>query len=35
MNLLYSLQNEEEARPLGLSWVQPGSLQPFSKPEAK
>ncbi|XP_032684745.1 protein crossbronx homolog isoform X1 [Odontomachus brunneus] len=26
-------QNEQENRPLGLSWVQPGSLQPFSKPE--
>lgn len=27
--------SEEENKPLGLSWVQPGSLQPFSKPEAR
>ncbi|XP_069677826.1 AKT-interacting protein isoform X2 [Periplaneta americana] len=25
-------ENEEESSSLGLSWVQPGSLQPFSKP---
>lgn len=30
-----ALQDEEENKPLGLSWVQPGSLQPFSKPEAR
>ncbi|XP_020293796.1 protein crossbronx homolog [Pseudomyrmex gracilis] len=26
---------KEEIKPSGLSWVQPGSLQPFSKPEAR
>ncbi|XP_012226533.1 protein crossbronx homolog [Linepithema humile] len=30
-----STKSEEENKPLGLSWVQPGSLQPFSKPEAR
>ncbi|XP_017875803.1 AKT-interacting protein-like [Ceratina calcarata] len=28
-------EEEEENKALGLSWVQPGSLQPFSKPEAR
>jgi hypothetical protein len=25
-------ENEDESHSVGLSWVQPGSLQPFSKP---
>ncbi|XP_076762328.1 protein crossbronx homolog isoform X1 [Xylocopa sonorina] len=28
-------EEEEENKALGLSWVQPGSLQPFSKPETR
>ncbi|KAH0955063.1 hypothetical protein HN011_005505 [Eciton burchellii] len=32
---IYKPKSEEENKPLGLSWVQPGSLQPFSKPEAR
>ncbi|KAF3420642.1 hypothetical protein E2986_04957 [Frieseomelitta varia] len=28
-------KEEEESKALGLSWVQPGSLQPFSKPDAR
>lgn len=32
---IYEPKNEEENKPLGLSWVQPGSLQPFSKPETR
>ncbi|XP_072744217.1 protein crossbronx homolog [Anoplolepis gracilipes] len=32
---IYESKSEDENKPLGLSWVQPGSLQPFSKPEAR
>ncbi|XP_011635101.1 protein crossbronx homolog [Pogonomyrmex barbatus] len=32
---IYDPKEEEENKPLGLSWVQPGSFQPFSKPEAR
>ncbi|XP_012057211.1 PREDICTED: AKT-interacting protein-like [Atta cephalotes] len=32
---IYESKDEEENKPMGLSWVQPGSLQPFSKPEAR
>ncbi|XP_071559769.1 protein crossbronx homolog [Temnothorax nylanderi] len=32
---IYESKGEEENKPLGLSWVQPGSLQPFSKPETR
>ncbi|KAL0102596.1 hypothetical protein PUN28_018119 [Cardiocondyla obscurior] len=32
---IYETKDEEENKQLGLSWVQPGSLQPFSKPEAR
>ncbi|OAD58357.1 AKT-interacting protein, partial [Eufriesea mexicana] len=32
---IYEPKEEEENKALGLSWVQPGSLQPFSKPEAR
>ncbi|XP_029048726.2 AKT-interacting protein-like [Osmia bicornis bicornis] len=32
---IYQSKDEEENRALGLSWVQPGSLQPFSKPEVR
>lgn len=32
---VYEPKGDEENRALGLSWVQPGSLQPFSKPEAR
>lgn len=32
---IYDPKEEEENKTLGLSWVQPGSLQPFSKPEAR
>ncbi|XP_031825340.1 protein crossbronx homolog [Nomia melanderi] len=32
---IYEPKEEEEDKALGLSWVQPGSLQPFSKPEAR
>lgn len=31
----FESKEEEENKALGLSWVQPGSLQPFSKPEAR
>ncbi|XP_054011261.1 AKT-interacting protein-like [Hylaeus anthracinus] len=32
---IYEPKEEEENKALGLSWVQPGSVQPFSKPEAR
>lgn len=32
---IYESKGTEENRALGLSWVQPGSLQPFSKPESR
>lgn len=32
---IYEHKEEEETKALGFSWVQPGSLQPFSKPEAR
>ncbi|XP_029163581.1 protein crossbronx homolog [Nylanderia fulva] len=32
---IYEPKSEDEHKPLGLSWVQPGSLQPFSKSEAR
>ncbi|XP_050487375.1 AKT-interacting protein-like isoform X2 [Bombus huntii] len=32
---IYEPKEEEENKAVGLSWVQPGSLQPFSKPEAR
>lgn len=32
---IYEPKEEEENKALGLSWVQPGSLQPFSKSEAR
>ncbi|CAL1687257.1 unnamed protein product [Lasius platythorax] len=32
---IYEPKSEDENKLLGLSWVQPGSLQPFSKPEAR
>ncbi|XP_011169499.1 AKT-interacting protein [Solenopsis invicta] len=32
---IYDPKDEEENKQLGFSWVQPGSLQPFSKPEAR
>ncbi|XP_015172700.1 PREDICTED: AKT-interacting protein-like [Polistes dominula] len=32
---IYELKEVEGNRALGLSWVQPGSLQPFSKPESR
>lgn len=32
---IYEPKEEEGNKGLGLSWVQPGSLQPFSKPEAR
>ncbi|CAK9822855.1 AKT-interacting protein [Anthophora retusa] len=32
---IYEPKEEEENKVLGLSWVQSGSLQPFSKPEAR
>ncbi|XP_076656829.1 protein crossbronx homolog [Halictus rubicundus] len=32
---IYEPKEGEENKTLGLSWVQPGSLQPFSKPEAR
>ena len=32
---IYEPKEEDENKALGLSWVQPGSLQPFSKPEPR
>ncbi|XP_066598000.1 AKT-interacting protein-like [Prorops nasuta] len=33
--LIYEPREEENNRIMGFSWVQPGSLQPFSKPETR
>ncbi|XP_058800067.1 AKT-interacting protein homolog A-like isoform X2 [Phymastichus coffea] len=32
---IYNLKNDSENKPTGYSWVQPGSLTPFSKSEAR
>lgn len=32
---MFKLKEDEEPKVLGLSWVQPGSLKPFSKPEPR
>ncbi|XP_011505864.1 PREDICTED: protein crossbronx homolog [Ceratosolen solmsi marchali] len=32
---IYKSKEDTENKPTGYSWVQPGSLQPFSKPEAR
>jgi len=32
---IYEPKNSEQNKSAGFSWVQPGSLQPFSKPEAR
>ncbi|OXU17506.1 hypothetical protein TSAR_014537 [Trichomalopsis sarcophagae] len=32
---IYKPKDDNENKPTGYSWVQPGSLQPFSKPEAR
>ncbi|KAL7304057.1 hypothetical protein TKK_0003521 [Trichogramma kaykai] len=32
---IFKTKEENEHKPTGYSWVQPGSLQPFSKPEAR